>query len=157
VYRVDDRHAFSELLERADRWERDGQSGFVLQAFVPAGDRCLRVVTIGSRRFSYWRRMDRNAFQASLAAGGSVDRDSDPKLQEKARLAVGRFCRSSGIDLAGFDILFAEDRPDPGPLFLEINYFFGREGLGGSDRFYAILVSEIHRWLEVRGMAVSEG
>ncbi|MCG6894330.1 MAG: glutathione synthase [Desulfobacteraceae bacterium] len=157
VYRVDSRDAFSDLLERAARWEKSGQRGFVLQSFVPSGGRCLRVATIGRRHVSYWRRMDDRAFQASLAAGGAVDRDSDPQLQEKARRAVDRFCRTSGIDLAGFDILFAEDRADPEPLFLEINYFFGREGLGGSDRFYLLLVSEIHRWLKDRGLVVSEG
>jgi ribosomal protein S6--L-glutamate ligase len=30
---------------------------------------------------------------------------------------------------------------------LEINYFFGRRGLGGSDAFYEILKSEIDNWL----------
>ena len=31
---------------------------------------------------------------------------------------------------------------------LEINYFFGRRGLGGSDAYYEILNREIHNWLE---------
>jgi ribosomal protein S6--L-glutamate ligase len=31
---------------------------------------------------------------------------------------------------------------------LEINYFFGRRGLGGSNAFYEILTSEIDNWLD---------
>jgi ribosomal protein S6--L-glutamate ligase len=32
---------------------------------------------------------------------------------------------------------------------LEINYFFGRRGLGGSDAFYEILKREINTWLSI--------
>lgn len=60
---------------------------------------------------------------------------------------VGRFCEKTGINLAGVDLLFPSDRTLD-PLFLEINYFFGRRGLGGSDRWYAILNAEIETWLK---------
>jgi len=32
-------------------------------------------------------------------------------------------------------------------LFLEINYFFGRKGLGGSEAYYKLLQQEIDRWI----------
>ena len=62
-----------------------------------------------------------------------------------------RFGRQTGINLAGFDFLFNTAAIDTGeiqPLLLEINYFFGRRGLGGSDTFYRLLESEIEKWLE---------
>jgi ribosomal protein S6--L-glutamate ligase len=31
---------------------------------------------------------------------------------------------------------------------LEINYFFGRRGLGGSDAYYKVLKREIQNWIE---------
>jgi ribosomal protein S6--L-glutamate ligase len=45
-------------------------------------------------------------------------------------------------------------KKDPRPLFLEINYFFGRAGLGGSERFYDMLQTEIDNWLAGLGLQV---
>ena len=98
------------------------------------------------------------SFYSSLAKGAVIDRDSDPRLQETAREAVRRFCRTTGINLAGIDILFSSsERPgfdQPEPIFLEINYFFGRQGLGGSDPYYALLEKEIRKWIDGLGLAV---
>ena len=67
-------------------------------------------------------------------------------LKNKAIKAVEGFCRRAGIHVAGLDILF--DRKGPGtPLFLEINYYFGRRGLGGSLRFYDLFEQAADRWL----------
>ena len=33
-------------------------------------------------------------------------------------------------------------------MLLEINYFFGRKGLGGSEAYYKILHEEIRTWLD---------
>jgi ribosomal protein S6--L-glutamate ligase len=76
-----------------------------------------------------------------------VDRVSDPELQEQAVQAVREFCARTQINLAGFDILFASDEKQPVPLFLEINYFFGRQGFGGSEAYYALLVEQIQSWI----------
>jgi ribosomal protein S6--L-glutamate ligase len=32
-------------------------------------------------------------------------------------------------------------------MLLEINYYFGRKGLGGSEAYYKILRKEIQAWL----------
>jgi ribosomal protein S6--L-glutamate ligase len=37
-------------------------------------------------------------------------------------------------------------------MFLEINYFFGRTGLGGSKRFYRLLEAAIDSWLAGLGL-----
>jgi ribosomal protein S6--L-glutamate ligase len=80
-----------------------------------------------------------------------VDTQSHPHLQQAAASVVRDFCRRTGINLAGLDVIFAEDDPQEHPLLLEINYFFGRSGLGGSQAFYRILKKEIHSWLRACG------
>jgi ribosomal protein S6--L-glutamate ligase len=50
--------------------------------------------------------------------------------------------------------LFNAEEERPQPLFLEINWIFGRRGLGGSEGFYRILIPEIHRWLARHHLAV---
>jgi ribosomal protein S6--L-glutamate ligase len=35
---------------------------------------------------------------------------------------------------------------------LEINYFFGRTGLGGSDGYYRLFEAEVDKWLAAAGL-----
>lgn len=144
---------------RAADYERTGQAGFVVQRFVPHGHRSLRVVVIGRNRAAYWRVQETSmAFGTSVAQGARIDTTSDAHLIQMGQGLVDDFCRRSDIDLAGFDLIFEEAAPGderPQPLFLEINYFFGRTGLGGSDRFYERLQDAIDRWLADLGLAVS--
>ena len=151
--------ALERILQKAARFEESGQKGFLLQTVVPTGNRSLRVVVIGQTLVSYWRvQKDPENFYTSLAKGAVIDRDSDPKRQEAACEAVRRFCRATGINLAGIDILFSLSE-GPGvdktePIFLEINYFFGRQGLGGSEPYYALLEKETRKWIDGLGLAV---
>lgn len=136
------------ILQRARRFERSGQSGFLLQEQIPTAPRSLRVVVIGQTVISYWRaQKDRTAFHTSLAKGAVIDADSDPDLQQAAIVAAKHFCKKTGINLAGIDFLFSSNSERSTPLFLEINYYFGRRGLGGSENFYVLLVEEINKWL----------
>jgi ribosomal protein S6--L-glutamate ligase len=149
VWRVDDPRALEKALGRAEIAEHAGQPGFLLQRYVPSGRRTLRVAAIGDIFRSYWRiQDDPAAFAAGLAEGARLDRDADPALQRRGREAARDFCDRTGVDLAGFDLLFE----DGNPLFLEINHFFGRRGLGGSDAYYRLLIAAIDRWLIRRGM-----
>jgi ribosomal protein S6--L-glutamate ligase len=77
---------------------------------------------------------------------------ADPELRSMAVSAVRNFCRFTRIDLAGFDLLFPEGAASATPFFLEINYFFGRRGIGGSEAYYRILVQEIDNWLSRNGL-----
>lgn len=148
----------ARALARAGAYERSGQNGFVVQAFVPHAGRTLRVAVVGQTQVAYWRvQKDPSVFGTSLSTGARIDTASDPDRREKAVALTRRFCRRVKIDLAGLDLLFDASESangDPQPLMLEINYFFGRQGLGGSDRFYDILRTEIDHWLAGLGMAV---
>ncbi len=149
----------TRALSMAESYEQSGQRGFVLQARVAESNRTLRVAVIGQTQKAYWRIQDNpGTFGTSLAKGARIDTESDPNLRQKAMALTRGFCQQSRINLAGFDIIFERSGPtqnDRQPLFLEINYFFGRTGLGGSARFYAMLQAEIDNWLVGLGMAVS--
>jgi len=59
---------------------------------------------------------------------------------------VKNFCSKTGINLAAFDVLFDRSQPEPQPLLSEINFLFGRKGLGGSLSFYGLLNQAVHQW-----------
>jgi ribosomal protein S6--L-glutamate ligase len=159
VFLVRSQSDLARALSKASAYEKSGLRGFVLQARVADSNRTLRVAVIGQTQKAYWRIQDNpGIFGTSLASGAHIDTESDPDLRHKALALTRGFCRQSRINLAGFDFLFDRSGPAPNgrqPLFLEINYFFGRTGLGGSTRFYAMLQAEIDKWLVGLGMAVS--
>ncbi|MBI5895668.1 MAG: glutathione synthase [Desulfobacterales bacterium] len=154
VFKAADAQDMDLALQRVAACEATGQSSFLVQQWIPDGRRSLRVTVIGRRRIVYWRiQPDPQRFGASLAAGGHIDPDADPDLQAAAQTVVDDFCRRSGLQLAGFDMLFDARQLAQGlmePLMLEINYFFGRAGLGGSEGYYRILEEEVAAWLGER-------
>jgi ribosomal protein S6--L-glutamate ligase len=155
VFYVKTAEDLERLLRKAKDNERSGQKGFLLQTYIPTGDRSLRVVVIGDTFFSYWRiQQDPSQFVTSLKAGAVIDRDADIELQNSGIAAVKQFCTATRINLAGFDLLFPEDTIDSGPLFLEINYFFGRQGLGGLFAYYNMLEEGIRSWLDGLGLTL---
>ena len=152
VFEVRHSRDLSAVLNRVRTFEASGQYGFLIQDFIPSGRRALRVVVIGTHIESYWRvQPSGDAFGASLAAGAYIDQDSAPVLQREAKKAVHDFCGHSALQLAGFDFIFDDRRLADGirqPLALEINYFFGRDGLGGSQAYYQILKAQADAWLK---------
>ena len=123
--------------------ELNGRCGFVIQEYLPGLERDLRVVVVGTQVLSYWR--NAQGFLHNVSRGGEIDAASDTDLQAAGRHKVAEFCRQSGINLAAFDLVFPHD--DGEPVFLEINYTFGRTGLGGSENFYALLQGAVDQWL----------
>jgi ribosomal protein S6--L-glutamate ligase len=145
-----------EIFNRAARFEKTGQKGFLIQEYVPT-HRSLRIVRIGETFHCYWRVMDRpDAFGSSLARGAHLIAEVEPAFQSAAVDALEPFCNQTGINLAGFDVLFSDEAEKKTPLFIEINYFFGRRGLGGSENFYRLLNREILRWLDSHGLGLSK-
>ncbi len=137
-----------DILQKATSFEKGGHFGFLLQEYIPLRNGTMRVVVIGKRFISYWRiRKDPESFYDSVANGARIDADAEPVFQRAAVRAVASFCKKTGIDLAGFDVIFPRGSDAVAPYLLEINYFFGRRGLGGSEKYYEILIDEIEAWL----------
>lgn len=145
---------FDRIMDHAERFEQSGQTGFLIQEYIPT-DRSLRIVVIGGRLVTYWRVSNAtDGFFTSLAKGAALDRLSDPDLKAKASRYILKFCDKTGINLAAFDAIFSSRETENEPLFLEMNYFFGRRGLGGSEAYYAMLNTEIVCWLDRLGLSV---
>ncbi len=148
VFLVQSLSELEQLIVHAARCEASGQSGFLLQQYIPSGNRSLRVAVIGDSMISYWRTCkDQGGFRANLSKGAVIDQAGDPTSREAAEKLVSHFCRSTGVNLAGLDVIFGEGKGSPLPFLLEINYFFGRVGIGGSAEYYRILTNAIKRWL----------
>jgi len=149
VYLINSPNELKEVLKKAAVFENSGQKGFLLQQYVPTNGRTLRVIIIGQAMISYWRiQQSTDGFMSSVSRGAHIDTTSQPELQNNARAFIHDFCVKTGIDLAGFDVIFTAQTENTRPLLLEINYFFGRRGLGGSDAYYEILKREIDNWLD---------
>jgi ribosomal protein S6--L-glutamate ligase len=160
VFKVSHSGELEAALKQAAAFELSGQQGFLIQQYIPCGQRCLRVVVIGTRILSYWRlQRVSGKFGTSVAHGAAIDHGADPEVQEAARAVVRGFCEQTGLQLAGFDFIFNEHDRYAGPiesLMLEINYYFGRTGLGGSDAYYRIFEEEVDKWLAGSGFSRSE-
>jgi ribosomal protein S6--L-glutamate ligase len=149
---IDSMDQQTEALRRAAEFEKTGQYGFLIQEFIPAANRSLRVAVIGTKRIAYWRvQPDQTNFSTGVSKGAVVDKISDPQLRQAGIKMVDRFCEQTEINLAGFDLVFS-DECKPRGYFLEINYFFGRSGLGGSEKFLETLYQEIDLWLKRIGL-----
>ncbi len=154
VYRVDSPDEAGEVLGVFRGMENSGLAGFVVQEVVDAGNRTLRVAVIHDRKYSYWRvQPEWTKAQHNLAQGGFMDFDSDPELQKKGCALVQKLCAATGINLAGIDVLFDHAGPgEPAPMLLEINFFFGLQGLGGLEGYHKVLKEAVRDWLIQRGL-----
>jgi ribosomal protein S6--L-glutamate ligase len=156
VFLISSPDELDRVLQTAADFEKGGRSGFLLQNYIPGGNRSVRVVVVGQTFLSYWRiQNSTERFGSSLAQGAVIDAVADPDRQQVAVAAVKEFCKQTGINLAGFDILFAPEPRPAEPFFLEINYFFGRRGLGGSENLYKLLNTEILNWINSLGLTLN--
>lgn len=156
VFKIDDQQGLTQVLAHLRACEGTGQRGFLLQPYIPHRQRCLRVTVIGHRYAAYWRIQPHpDRFGTSLAQGARIEAAADLRLQAAGIEVARDFCRRSGLQLAGFDLIFAAHDLAAGrvaPLMLEINYFFGRTGLGGSEAYYQMLAEAVDHWLAGIGL-----
>jgi ribosomal protein S6--L-glutamate ligase len=153
VFLARDRLELEQRLEVLGNLDRHPTKRFIAQAFVPHGGRDLRVVVIGKHVKTYWRcQYDPKEFRNNVGRGAVIVDHLDPKLTRKGIECVTDFCSKTGINLAAFDVLFDRSRMEPEPLLSEINFVFGRKGLGGSQRFYELLNQAVQGW--IRGLSV---
>ncbi len=150
VYLVEDRHTLLKALEHLEQKERSGQKGFVTQEFVPSQGNVLRTVIIGNHFVTYWKRPQKPAqVITTISRDAVIDHHWRPELQEKGEKETLALSGKTGINLAAVDFVFSLDEENPEPFFLEINYFFGRRGLGGSEKYYGLLYEAVLDWLNV--------
>jgi ribosomal protein S6--L-glutamate ligase len=138
------------------RLETLGSAGFISQELIPCRGNVLRAVVLHKEIITYWKRADpSDRVIATVSRGSRVDKKWKPELQRKGRAQAQWICEETGINLAAFDFVFSMDSPERQPLILEINYYFGRRGLGGSLRYYRLLLKAIQGWLEEKGFDAS--
>ena len=146
----------SDVLESTLRvlgaWEKTGQSGFISQKLIESDGEVLRAVIIGSKIITYWKRPIREgSIITTISRAAVVDKNWRKDLQKKARAQARVFSRSTGANLAALDFVFSMKNPGPQPLLLEVNYYFGRRGLGGSLNYYRLLYEALLIWLQEKG------
>jgi ribosomal protein S6--L-glutamate ligase len=111
------------------------------------------VVIIGKRIVTYWKRPGEPGQRiTTIRHGAVIDHHWRQDLQEKGKAEARVLSDKTGINLAAVDFVFPLSERDPDPLFLEINYYFGRRGLGGSERYYALLYQAIQEWIVEAGL-----
>jgi ribosomal protein S6--L-glutamate ligase len=145
VYYIDSKKNLDSQIAKAAEYEKTGQYGFIIQEYIPCQGRSLRMVIVYQSIYSYWR-IHADSFYSNIAKGATIAHGIEPELEASAKSLMIDFCQKTHINLAGFDFIFHEKHRTP--LFLEINYFFGRKGLGGGEAFYKILISGVKDWLK---------
>ena len=124
---------------------------FVLQEFVDHGGKDLRVVLIGSQVKTYWRCQEKTGeFRNNVGKGATIDLHGDPQLTALGIDAVMKLKQCSGINLAAVDVMFV--RKTRKPLISEINFVFGRKGVGGTLAFRKLFDIAARNWLASIGL-----
>jgi ribosomal protein S6--L-glutamate ligase len=153
VYLVKGNTSLAEALNHISRKKNPGMSGLITQAYVPCGGNVLRTVLIGKRVCTYWKRPGQpEEIITTLRKGAVLDHHWRQDLQERGKAMAHTLSEKTGINLAAIDFVFPLTEKDPHPLFLEINYYFGRRGLGGTERYYHLLYQAIREWLADTGL-----
>ena len=148
IFLVENTTGLKETLEHLALRERSGMKGFVTQHYVPCGGDVLRAVIIGKRMLTYWKRPTEPGQKiTTISRGAVIDTDWRPDLQKKAMAQSEFLMEKTGINLAAVDFVFPMGNTESDPLYLEINYYFGRRGLGGTDAYYRLLYAAIQDWL----------
>jgi len=152
VYLAEEGASLSKALSFLALVEAEGQTGFITQDAVPCRGNVLRAVVIGKRIITYWKRPTKTGQEiTTISRGAIIDHDWQPNLQEKGKVQAVLLSDKTGINLAAIDFVFPIADKDPDPLFLEINYYFGRRGLGGTINYYRLLYKAVQDWLEEAG------
>jgi ribosomal protein S6--L-glutamate ligase len=138
------------------RLEKAGSDAFISQKMIPCEGTAVRAVVLHKQIMAYWKRPGRDDEAiASISRGSRVDKKWKPKLLAQARSRARCICEVTRINLAAFDFVFNLSHPDPQPFILEINYYFGRKVLGGSLRYYRLLLKAVQEWLNEKGLDAS--
>ena len=148
VFLVKDEVSFHAALHRLTLKEKAGAPGFVVQEFIPCGGNVLRSVIMGKNILSYWKRPVQTGEEiTTISKGARVDKVWKPAFLQMGNDYARLLTERTGINLAAVDFLVPSSEKEPSPLFLEINYYFGRKGLGGLENYYRLLFQAVQEWL----------
>ncbi len=142
VFLIEDEKDFEDALKVVKQLEKEGRFGFLVQEFIPSSYD-LRIIICGTRFIPVWRLLGRS-FKSNLTQEGRLIPCPDKDLENKALFLIKVFVERSGINLAAVDFLVKEGLP----LFNEINYFFGRRAIGGSESFYNLWQKAVEEFLK---------
>ncbi|MBN1849173.1 MAG: hypothetical protein JW932_11380 [Deltaproteobacteria bacterium] len=152
VYFIKNEESLEEALEKMRILEQCRSEGFITQEWIPSKGNVLRAVVMDKNIITYWKRnKNNNTVISTVGLGAEIDPNWEKGLQEKGREQAHRFSIDTGINLAAIDFIFSFEDLHPKPLFLEINYYFGRRGLGGSLKYYRLLIKTVREWLRNQG------
>jgi ribosomal protein S6--L-glutamate ligase len=113
----------------------------------------LRVVIVGQMTKSYFRIGNGN-FYNNVAQGGRIDHDLYPQKQLLGRQMARSLCTKAGIDVAGLDLMFPAHSS---PLFIEMNFLFGRKGIGGRLGYDRLFRQAVQEWINTSGFRMACG
>jgi len=135
--------SLEEFMERIIQLPR--HEPVLIQEWIENSGRDLRVVVMGRQVVSYFR-VGGDAFYNNVSKGARIDFDLLPKAQKEGRRQAWALAQRLGIDLAAFDIMF----PARGGalLIVEINFLFGRKGLGGLKGYERMFRRAIRDWMQ---------
>ncbi len=107
-----------------------------IQEYVPI-TKDIRVVIIGEEPVCcYWKVANKGVFKTNVAQGAAIDFKDVPEEAVELAILAAKKCN---IDHAGFDICIS----DNGPLVLEANIHFGREGFAQAGISYNGLLAKM--------------
>ncbi|MGD9125433.1 MAG: hypothetical protein PVG60_10080 [Desulfarculaceae bacterium] len=128
---------------------QNGPSGLVLQPYVDCGGWDARAIFIGDWEDAFWRVGRPGDFRSNLSQGGRVERSARQEDLKAALDLARRLRRKAGLDLAAVDLLVPRGGS---PLLLEVNFYFGRQALGGSRPFLSRYLEAVQGWLAKLGL-----
>ena len=153
VHIVKDKSGLAWLLDNMSAKENMYKDGFISQEFIPCSGNVLRAVILGTKIISYWKRpKSDDQVITTISRGAEIDHDWRPDLQEKGKALARIIAEKTEINLAAIDFIFPDSDNRVSPLTLEINYYFGRRGIGGIENYYRLLHAAVCDWLEGQGV-----
>lgn len=135
-------HSWSDLEQKIQLLPEN--EPVLLQEWVHNQGMDLRVVIVGELTESYFR-IGNGGFYNNVAQGGRIDHDIFPDKQILGRKMSRTLVQAAGIDVAGLDIMFSAHSP---PLFIEINFLFGRKGIGGRLGYDRLFWQAVQTWMQ---------
>jgi len=135
-------HTPTDLLERLAGLPPD--EPLVFQEWIQNGGRDLRVVIMGEKTRSYFR-VGGDSFYNNVSKGARIDFGLDPSKQQEGVRLARKTAERLHIDLAAFDIMFPIDGSPP--LVIEINFLFGKKGLGGMKGYDLMYRQAVDEWM----------